>query len=66
MTDKEKLDIALYMLASWCLDVELNGTGWDDWDENYKDAAYREGPLRRDIDQALAVLRAKDWRLKND
>lgn len=56
-TTKEKLDIALQMLADWCVAVEQNGSGWDDWDEYYKDAAYREGPLRKDLDEAIYEAR---------
>ena len=32
-------DIAIGMLAECVNAVENNGTGWDDWDEHYKDAA---------------------------
>ena len=45
-------DIAIQMLADWCDAVRDNGTGWDDWDEHYKDAAWRPGPLRELIDIA--------------
>ena len=51
-------DIAISMLAAWCVAVEKNGTGWDDWDEHYKDAAYRPGPLRELLDKALAEERS--------
>lgn len=47
-------DMALSMLAQWCCAVERNGTGWDDWDEYYKYAMYREGPLRKRLDKAIA------------
>ena len=49
---REQLRIAVQMLADWCDAVRDNGTGWDDWDEYYKDSAYREGPLRELIDAA--------------
>lgn len=52
-------DIAIAMLAAWCVAVEENGTGWDDWDEHYKDAAYRPGPLRELLDAAIAAERAQ-------
>jgi hypothetical protein len=58
MTDKELLDIAVEMLADWCVAVDKNGTQWDDWDEHYKDAAYRSGPLRELIDVAMAKRKA--------
>ena len=53
------LDIAIGMLAAWCVAVDVNGTGWDDWDEHYKDAAYRPGPLRERLDAAIAEERAQ-------
>ncbi len=59
MTDKEKLDIALAMLAEWCVAVDENGAGWDDWDEYYKDAMYRPGPLRAELDAAIAEARTQ-------
>lgn len=61
MTEIEKLkaerDAAIWMLAEWCVDVDLNGTGWDDWDENYKNAMYRPGILRETLDKAIADVR---------
>jgi hypothetical protein len=54
------LDTAIYMLADWCVAVDERGTGWDDWDEYYKDAMYRDGPLRKLLDVQIAALRAKD------
>ena len=47
-------DTAVLMLAEWCRAIDENGTGWDDWDEHYKTASYRPGPLRKLIDAALA------------
>ncbi len=61
MTDKEKLTIALWMLAEWCVAVDENGSSWDDWDEYYKDAMYRVGPLREDLDIVIDQVR----RLRN-
>lgn len=58
-------DAAVRMLAEWCFDVEHNGTGWDDWDENFKDARYRDGPLRKLIDAELAVIE-KERKNEND
>lgn len=49
----DQLDTAIRMLAQWCADVEQNGTGWDDWDENFKAARYRPGPLRELLDDAI-------------
>lgn len=59
MSAEEKLEIALKMLADWCVAVDENGTGWDDWDEHYKDAMYRDGPLRADLDAAIEKSRAE-------
>lgn len=50
-------DIAIAMLAEWCVAVDENGTSWDDWDEHYKDAMYRPGPLRELLDAAIAKAR---------
>jgi len=53
---------AIFMLAEWCVCVELNGSGWDDWDECYKDAAYRPGPLRELLDTEIAKQKASpEW-----
>ena len=54
---EEQRDMAIYMLAQWCVDIDINGTGWDDWDENYKDAMYRPGPLRELLDKAIEEIR---------
>ncbi len=56
---RNDLDTALGMLADWCVAVNVNGTGWDDWDEYYKDAAYRDGPLRAMLDKAIAEARER-------
>lgn len=54
-----KLDCATYMLASWCEAIEHNGTGWDDWDEYYKDAAFRPCMIRDEIDMMLNLIRSE-------
>ena len=54
----ELLRLALKMLAAWCVAVDRNGSGWDDWDEHYKDARYRPGPLRALLDAAIAEEQA--------
>ena len=53
---RNQRNMAVSMLAEWCRAVDKNGTGWDDWDEYYKDAAYRPGPLRELIDIELAAM----------
>jgi hypothetical protein len=55
----QERDIAIAMLAEWCVAVDVNGTGWDDWDEHYKDAMYRPGPLRELLDKAIAEALAQ-------
>ena len=50
-------DVAVQMLAQWCVAVDENGAGWDDWDEHYKDAMYRPGPLRERLDKAILEAR---------
>ena len=58
LQDKDdQLDAAITMLAEWCVAVDENGTGWDDWDEHYKDAMYRPGPLRERLDVAISKAR---------
>lgn len=54
---KAERDAAIWLLAEWCVDVDHNGTGWDDWDENYKEAMYRPGMLREALDKAIAEVR---------
>jgi len=54
---QDERDAAIHLLAEWCVDVDLNGTGWDDWDENYKDAMYRPGLLRAALDKTIAEVR---------
>lgn len=50
-------DTSIYVLANWCNDIDRNGTGWDDWDENYKDASFRiQGPFRQDFEEALSDI----------
>lgn len=38
-------DVAIKHIAEWCVAIDVVGTGWDDWDEYYKDAFYRENKL---------------------
>ncbi len=57
LTVEEKLALALTLLAEWVVAVKHNGTGWDDWDTYYKDAAYAKGPLRKDLDAEIERVR---------
>lgn len=59
-------DAAIKILAEWCVAIERNGTGWDDWDEYYKDAKYRptDPPeLRKMLDAAMELekKRNEEW-----
>lgn len=64
MTTPEQFQAAITLLAEWVLCVDKVGTSWDDWDECYKDAAYRPGPLRELIDAEKARLLANPpWSL---
>jgi len=56
---KNDLKTALQMLAGWCIAVDDNGASWDDWDEHYKDAMYRDGPLRGQLDATIAAMKEK-------
>lgn len=62
MTDAKKYEIAINMLAYWVYLVQKNGTGWDDWDDGYKDAAYRDVIIRNDLDMEIARIHALDKR----
>ena len=60
MTSEEQRDLAVRLLAEWCWCIDNKGTGWDDWDECYKDAAFRPGPLRELLDAEIAKVK-KEW-----
>ena len=51
------VDGLAWMLAEWVVDVSDKGSGWDDWDENYKDAGSRPGPFREILDKAIEEVR---------
>lgn len=50
------LENAISGIEAWCKAIQENGTGWDDWDEHYKDFAYRGG--LDDMQSVLAELSA--------
>jgi hypothetical protein len=59
-------DYAIKMLADWCVAIDVNGGGWDDWDEYYKDARYRKTNLpeiREFLDLAIekSTLEREKW-----
>lgn len=60
----ELLSQAITLLAEWTCAVE-RGTGWDYWDDHFKDAAYRPGPLRDLIDAERKRIQDLDKRLAN-
>ena len=37
--------------------MDINSTGWDDWDENYKNAMYLPGPLSELLDENIVTVR---------
>lgn len=39
---EEELKILAEFIRNWCEAIDKNGTSWDDWDEYYKDAYYRD------------------------
>jgi hypothetical protein len=43
-------DEAIALLADWVCRVSLVGGSWDDWDEGYKNAAYRPCGIRELLD----------------
>ena len=61
LTIEQKYQIALRMLANWCCSVQYNGGSWDDWDESFKDAAYRPSPIRKDLDEEIRKTTEDTW-----
>lgn len=57
MPIETKYEIALCMLAEWVNAVKHNGTQWDDWDDYYKDASFRDTPIRADLDEAIRLTK---------
>lgn len=55
--DAALLPCAVKLLADWCVSVDEFGSGWDYWDDHYKDAMYRPGPLRELLDAAIKAAR---------
>ena len=50
-------DEAVELLADWVARVSEVGSGWDDWDEAYRNAGYRPCGIRSILD--LEIERAK-------
>ncbi len=59
----QERNMAISMLAYWIELVDNNGTGWDDWDEGYKDAI-SESSIKYLIDASRAE--AKKYWTKNE
>jgi hypothetical protein len=59
MTDRksELLDMAVTLLAEWCVRVQERGTSYDDWDWVYKEAAFGKHALREMINAAMDKAR---------
>lgn len=51
-------DAAIQHIAEWCVAIDINGSGWDDWDEYYKDAMYRDGALPEIRDLLVEAINA--------
>jgi len=39
-------DLALVLIAKWCLNVNVEGTAFDNWEDHYKDAIGDGSPLK--------------------
>lgn len=48
-------NMAIQHLAEWGVAIDINGSGWDDWDEYYKDAMYDRPNALREIRELLKV-----------
>ena len=60
MSNEDLLKQAVGLLAYWIYLVDTNGTGWDDWAAEYKNAAYRVGgTLGMMINKEVAELKEK-------
>ena len=46
-------DAAIKHIAEWCVAIDVNGGGWDDWDEYYKDAMYSD---RKSLPEIRSML----------
>ena len=53
---QDQRDIAINMLAKWCVAVKTKGSGWDAWDAHYKNVLFGPGPLRELLDEAIGKL----------
>ena len=59
---KAQRDVAIKHIAEWCVAIQQNGAGWDDWDEYYKKACCRDNALpeiRSALNAAIAKARGE-------
>lgn len=56
---RNQLNIALGILADWCVAVQLDGAKKEHWYDCYRDAMYSDGPLRTGLDKAIVEARAR-------
>jgi len=54
-------DIAISMLAEWCVAIVDTGSNWDDWDYHYKKALWGDCPLRKRLDKEILSLTESEW-----
>jgi hypothetical protein len=61
-------DEAVKLIADWCVSIEVNGTGWDDWDEHFKNATYETRNAVPNIRSLLdkAMDQSEQWGADND
>lgn len=57
-------DSAIKHIAEWCVAIDVNGSGWDDWDEYYKEAMYSDRQSLPEIRGLLmdAIVAARNQR----
>ena len=57
-------DAAIKHIADWCVAIDVNGSGWDDWDEYYKDAMHSDRKSLTEIRGLLmdAIVNARERR----
>lgn len=58
-------DAAIKHIAQWCVAVEVNGSGWDDWDDYYKDAMYSDRESLREIRELLVKAIEAERKLRS-
>lgn len=59
-TLKQQRDVAIRHIAEWCVQIDFVGSGWDDWDEFFKDAMWRDHELpeiRQLLNEAITAAR---------